>query len=257
MKLVNKKKIVKVFSVYVAALIFAGILINAFTGVNVLKKSVDLTKNGTEKTLGLLNIFKDGDLNEIAHPDVTGLKFITRNRRMPAEIDMNSPVPVYASNYNVQTPAVPVEYQGVLTDQIRADIRAKITDVAKRYIGRPYVYAGKGPNSFDCSGYTSFILKQFGIKLSAGSRHQANQGKPVSLASTKVGDLLFFSAYGRGGVITHVGLVIDNNSDGITVIHANGPRHGIMVENVSKSSYWKNKILFARDVISSTSSPSI
>ena len=80
-------------------------------------------------------------------------------------------------------------------------------------MGRPYVYAAKGPNAFDCSGYTSYIMRQFGIMVSPGSRHQATQGRHVDLAAAKVGDLLYFSAYGRGGVITHVGLIIGNDAE--------------------------------------------
>ena len=124
----------------------------------------------------------------------------------------------------------------------------KITEVSKKYLNRPYVFGGKGPNVFDCSGYTSFIMRQLGIIVSPACSYQCTEGKHIDLANAKVGDLLFFSAYGRGGVITHVGLILDNTAEGITIIHANN--HGVTIENVSKSVYWRSKILFARDVIS-------
>ena len=34
-----------------------------------------------------------------------------------------------------------------------------IEAVTTKYLGKKYVYGGNGPNSFDCSGFTSYILK--------------------------------------------------------------------------------------------------
>lgn len=253
MKPVNKKQIVKVFSVYVITMLLGGIAVNTFLGGNVFKIPFMAAPADMDKFASKVQCLMESKWNslEIEHSDITGLKAVTRKRRNRVEQTVNNaPQAAFAAYKAKPLPPVPVQYQGELTDAIRAEIRAKITDVAKQYLGRPYVYAAKGPNAFDCSGYTSFIMRQFGIMVSPGSRHQATQGRHVDLAAAKVGDLLYFSAYGRGGVITHVGLIIGNDAEGITVIHANGPRHGIMIENVTKSSYWKNKILFARDVIS-------
>ena len=34
---------------------------------------------------------------------------------------------------------------------------------AKQYLNCPYVYGAAGPNSFDCSGFTMYVYKHFGI----------------------------------------------------------------------------------------------
>jgi len=184
---------------------------------------------------------------QIEQSDITGMKsLIERKRQAKAKAKRKAKL---AKMRQAVYPPVPVKFQGELTLEKRILIRSEITAAAKKYLGRPYIYAAKGPNAFDCSGYTSYVMRLFGIEISPGSRYQAKQGKHVDLKEAKVGDLLFFSRYGKGGMVTHVGLILSNTAEGITVIHANGPRHGIMIENVSKSSYWKKKILFARNVI--------
>ena len=43
--------------------------------------------------------------------------------------------------------------------------RDRVTTYAQKQIGSPYKYAGTNPETgFDCSGFTSFVLKKFGEK---------------------------------------------------------------------------------------------
>jgi peptidoglycan DL-endopeptidase CwlO len=46
-------------------------------------------------------------------------------------------------------------------------------------IGAPYVYGTAGPNTFDCSGFTSWAWAQAGVSLSHSSSVQATQGTRV------------------------------------------------------------------------------
>ena len=124
--------------------------------------------------------------------------------------------------------------------------RTSVTEYSKQYVGVKYKYAGKDPKGFDCSGFTSYVLQSEGINISSSSKVQATEGKPVPLNKVKPGDLIFF---GKHGKVTHVGLVVSNTAEGITVIHSTSSK-GVMVQNVSQSSYWEPKIMFARDVIS-------
>jgi cell wall-associated NlpC family hydrolase len=68
------------------------------------------------------------------------------------------------------------------------------------------------------------------------------------LSSSKTGDLVFFSKYGKGGRVTHVAMVVDNNKEGVFVIHATRSG-GIVVDNLTTNKYWKPKFLYAKDVI--------
>lgn len=93
---------------------------------------------------------------------------------------------------------------------------------AKRYIGRPYVHGAKGPSAFDCSGYTSFIYKQFGYSISPGSRIQYTQGEPVARKDLRKGDLVFFTSPRSGKAVGHVGIVwsVDAKTGDFQFIHA-------------------------------------
>ncbi|MFT5833464.1 MAG: cell wall-associated NlpC family hydrolase [Cognaticolwellia sp.] len=123
--------------------------------------------------------------------------------------------------------------------------RNNLAKSSKKYIGVKYKYAGKDPKGFDCSGFTSYVMKSEGVTISSSSKAQAVQGKSVPINKVKPGDLIFF---GKRGKVTHVAMVISNTSEGITVIHSTSSK-GVMVQNISISNYWKPKILFARDIL--------
>ena len=124
--------------------------------------------------------------------------------------------------------------------------RTDITGYAQNFLGLRYRHAGHSPKTgFDCSGFTNYILDEFGVKVSACAATQSHQGMKVSLNDVLPGDLVFF---GGPGHIQHVALVVEKTAEGIFCVHSTCSR-GIMVENISTSKYWKPKILFARDVI--------
>ncbi len=80
----------------------------------------------------------------------------------------------------------------------------KVLGTAAQYKGRPYRYGASGPSSFDCSGYTGYVLrKALGKKLPRTSRAQYSATKHISKRSVRPGDLLFFS---NGGRIYHVAI---------------------------------------------------
>ena len=126
--------------------------------------------------------------------------------------------------------------------------RQKIVDYGQQFVGTNYKYAGRSPKTgFDCSGFTSYVLNEFGVLVSPASSIQATEGRHVPIDQVYPGDLIFFGESRKA--ISHVALVVTNNDKGILCVHSTTSR-GVIVENVSASSYWKPKILFARDVIS-------
>ena len=74
----------------------------------------------------------------------------------------------------------------------------KMVDYAKRFLGTRYRLGSTGPKAFDCSGFTSYVYKNFGITLDRTSRQQYLQGDRVSVGNLRPGDLLFFSSRGAG-----------------------------------------------------------
>jgi hypothetical protein len=126
--------------------------------------------------------------------------------------------------------------------------REALAGWGENYLGIRYRYAGRSPETgFDCSGFTHFVFKEFGLTLSPSSATQSKQGVHIPLNEVAPGDLLFFGSSTR---IQHVALIVKRTEEGIFCVHATCSR-GIIVENVSKSSYWAPRILYARDVLSS------
>ena len=92
----------------------------------------------------------------------------------------------------------------------------------RTHIGKRYVHGAKGPNQFDCSGFTSYVYKQFGYSISPSSRMQYTQGKPVDRKNLRKGDLVFFTSRSSGKNVGHVGIVVsaDNETGHFKFIHA-------------------------------------
>lgn len=130
--------------------------------------------------------------------------------------------------------ADPAGYDRALADQI--------VDYALQYLGYPYVYATAGPDSFDCSGFTSYVYKHFGYSLHRSSRDQLKDGKAVQKADLLPGDLLLFSR--EGDVVTHVGLYIGNGE----FIHASTSTTGVIISDLY-SDYYVQHYYAARRII--------
>ena len=82
---------------------------------------------------------------------------------------------------------------------------SQVANYAYNFLGRPYVYGAYGPNAFDCSGFTSYVYRHFGVSLPRTARSQFSAGSAVSRDNLAPGDLVFFNTVGYLG---HVGLYI-------------------------------------------------
>lgn len=93
---------------------------------------------------------------------------------------------------------------------------------ANKHIGKPYLHGAKGPNRFDCSGFSSYVYKQFGYNISPGSRTQYTEGVKVERNDLQKGDLVFFTSRSSGKNVGHVGIVVsaDNKTGKFKFIHA-------------------------------------
>ncbi len=125
-------------------------------------------------------------------------------------------------------------------------LRQNIQSWAGNYIGAPHVYGAKGPDKFDCSGFTSYVLREFEIALLGSSMSQAKQGRPVEIKDAKPGDLVYFQ--NSNGQVNHVAIVTSNSPEGLEVIHATTSQ-GVVQDNVTKSSYWAPRLAGVRCVV--------
>ncbi|MGM9904969.1 C40 family peptidase [Lactobacillus sp.] len=111
--------------------------------------------------------------------------------------------------------------------------RNKVVSLAKKEVGKSYVYGATGPNSFDCSGLTSYVYSHaIGKYITRTTYTQVRQGKTVavSTASLQKGDLLF---WGSKSSPYHVGIYIGNGQ----YVHAATPSQGVRKQYLS-SYFW-------------------
>lgn len=104
-------------------------------------------------------------------------------------------------------------------------VRQNIVNEAYRHIGKPYVWGGKGPNSFDCSGLVRYVFLQVtGVNIGDYTVPQESSGQQINVSEAQPGDLYF---WGARGSTTHVAIAIGNGQ------YINAPRPG---ENVKVAS---------------------
>ncbi|MEH0844802.1 C40 family peptidase [Micromonospora sp. CPCC 205711] len=106
---------------------------------------------------------------------------------------------------------------GVVSSAVQTAIR-----VACQQVGDPYVWGANGPDAFDCSGLTQYAYKAAGISLTHFTGAQWSEGRPVSRADARPGDLIFFYSD-----LHHMGLYLGND----LMVHA--PRAGKPVNVLS------------------------
>ncbi|EOU1685841.1 C40 family peptidase [Clostridium perfringens] len=95
-----------------------------------------------------------------------------------------------------------------------------VVSYAYQFIGRPYVFGATGPDSFDCSGFTSYVYRNaVGREITRTTYTQINQGRPVSRDQLQPGDLVFTNGVG------HVGIYVGGGN----MIHAARPGVGVIV----------------------------
>ena len=130
------------------------------------------------------------------------------------------------------------------TTQASSVSGANVVVYAKQYLGYRYVSGGSSPSTgFDCSGFTSYIYKHFGISLSRTSGGQSSNGTAVPKSSLQAGDLVIFNNSGNTKV-GHVGIYIGGNS----FIHASTPSTGVIISSLSES-YYAKRYVSARRVL--------
>jgi cell wall-associated NlpC family hydrolase len=95
---------------------------------------------------------------------------------------------------------------------------------AKAQVGKGYVFATSGPNTFDCSGLTAAAWEHAGVGLAHYSGAQYQETIRIGPGDLQPGDLVF---YGPGGA-NHVEIYVG----GGMVVSAANPAEGVIVAGV-------------------------
>lgn len=98
---------------------------------------------------------------------------------------------------------------------------AELALAALIFMDTPYLWGGRTLMGLDCSGFTQLIFRIAGHSIPRDAYQQVEIGETINfIAESKTGDLAFFD--NTEGKITHVGLVIKQESGDYTIIHASG-----------------------------------
>ncbi len=104
-----------------------------------------------------------------------------------------------------------------------------IANYAATHLGKRYVSGGVGPNSFDCSGFTVYVYRHFGISIPRMNQRSAGVG--VSKADARPGDIIALPG--------HVGIYAGNGM----MIDAANSRKGVVKRKIYSSNYVVRRII--------------
>lgn len=121
-------------------------------------------------------------------------------------------------------------------------LRSAVLELARQQLGDPYVYGGKRPGAFDCSGLTSYVYGQNGYQIQRGCTGQLQGGLIVSREGLQVGDLIFFRSSDSQYLASHVGIYVGDGQ----IIHAGNS--GVCYASLDGSWFVEN-YLCARRII--------
>ena len=129
-----------------------------------------------------------------------------------------------------------------------------VINFAYSFLGTPHVWGTKGPHSFDCSGFTSYVYKYFGFPITSASKYQINEGVEVKNDDIRPGDLMFFGGRSNPKTVGHVGMCVEVNktTKQIKFIHASTKR-GVVVNTYPDDNYYYKRFLCARRIITEKS----
>lgn len=102
-------------------------------------------------------------------------------------------------------------------------VQQAIVEKALQYLGIPYVWGGKTPAGFDCSGLVAHVYREAtGREITGWTGTQQYAGTQIPVSQAQPGDLLFWGP--SNGITSHVAIYIGNGQ----FIHA--PQTGDVVK---------------------------
>lgn len=115
--------------------------------------------------------------------------------------------------------------------------------VGQNQLGKPYIYGTAGPNSFDCSGFTTYAFKKVNVSLGRSAQSQgydAKSGTKIdSISALKRGDIVCFDTIADNDLSDHVGIYL---GDGYFIHSSSGAGNGKQVCISSLSSGYYNRV---------------
>ena len=110
-----------------------------------------------------------------------------------------------------------------------------VIHVAETKLGCPYVYGSFGPNSFDCSGFTTYCFRQINVELkhSAYTQGYDNSLKQLTMAQLRRGDLVYFDTVSDSDLSDHAGIYMGGGK----FIHASSSGGQVIISTLASGYY--------------------
>lgn len=110
------------------------------------------------------------------------------------------------------------------------ELRKAIIDYAMQYLGDRYVHGGQSlATGTDCSGFTMYVLREFGINIGRTPQSQyTSAGRAISYSEVQPGDIICYSSNG-GRSCTHVAFYIGDGK----ILHAANSRDGVKISSAT------------------------
>ena len=117
--------------------------------------------------------------------------------------------------------------------------REEVVEIARRFLGVPYLWGGTTPHGYDCSGFIQEVFRLGGHSVPRLADVQYQALSKVSRKDIRPGDLVFFNTDGSG--VSHVGV---SSGDGV-FLHASSSR-GVVESNLEQAYYSERFVGAAR-----------
>lgn len=122
-------------------------------------------------------------------------------------------------------------------------IGEQIVAFAEQFLGTPYVWAGSSPSGFDCSGFVSYVFKNFGYTVNRTAASMYTNGVAVDKSELQIGDAVFFASSSES--IGHVGIYIGDGE----FIHSSSGCGYVTISGLDES-YYSRMYVGARRIAS-------
>ena len=191
--------------------------------------------------------------------DVKFLNNISVSPNNQASADLNSP-PQRGPNVNLTTPkeieatstvlnntadnsvALQMKYAALLNTDMSQIQNKKLFEYIDEWYGTRYCMGGTTKNCIDCSAFVqSLIGAIYGITVPRTAVTQYKSSKRISTTELKEGDLLFFHTRRNHGLVTHVGIYLQNNK----FVHASSSG-GVTISDMYEPYYVQHLIAAGR-----------
>lgn len=193
---------------------------DGYTGWIDLKMIAPVSAEGYARICNSPMVYTNDIFHTYLHPK--GPLILPPGSKIPFEVKKNE---VFFEDFKLNVANLPFFQEAGIQELIKS---------AEKWLNCPYLWGGKTPFGFDCSGFVQVVYKTIGIRIPRDAFQQATTGTAVDfISAAQPGDLAFFD--NEEGKITHVGFI---HSDG-NIIHCSG---NVKIDKIDQQGIYDNVI---------------